>query len=274
MATEVVAEIGKNWITKPDITQEEALENAKLLALQAKESMADTVKTQCHVLGDEQNKRSESRHDWIRQNEFLTPFEFYKELKDYVESLGLKFLVTPFSKLAAMKIDSLVDRWKIASCDLTDLELLRYLAETKKPIILSTGMSEMPEIMRALDIVTSHGSKITLMHCISMYPTLERKLNLNTINYFKKGFPNFRIGFSDHSQSLFAPSLAVAMGCEVIEKHLTLDKNAYGPDHLTSLIPREFKKMVQEIRRTEHIIGTEDKVLYEEEKLLWERFRT
>ena len=270
---EVICEIGKNWIIHPETTKEEALNNAKFLALKAHESMADTLKTQCHVFSDEQNKRNESRHEWIRANENLTPYEFYKELKDYVESLGMKFLVTPFSKLAAMKINDLVDRWKIASCDLTDYELLRYVAETKKPVIVSTGMSSMPEIMKALDILTSHGSKITLMHCISMYPTPEKKLNLNTINFYKKGFPNFKIGFSDHSQSLFAPSLAVAMGAEIIEKHLTLDKGAYGPDHLTSLVPREFKKMVQEIRRTEHIIGTEDKILYEEEKLLWETFR-
>lgn len=273
---EVVAECGKNQINKESgLSIADCLDNAKTLTLAAKQSNASTCKWQIHVFQDEQKKRSESRYEWIKRNEYLSPLsDFWIPLKQYHEELGINFLVTGMSKLACEKINPLVDRFKVGSGDVTDLEMLRYIAETKKPVILSTGMSTMPEVMRALDILTSHGSKITLMHCISMYPTNEKRLNLNTIKFFKKGFPNFKIGFSDHSLSLFAPCLAVAMGCEVIEKHLTLDRNAWGPDHKVSLIPKEFAKMVSEIRRTEHILGVEDKLLYNEEKLLWENFRT
>src|SRR3990167_6385684 len=256
MAVEVIAEIGKGFIDVPEEqTPKELLFKAKLLVLEAKEAGANTTKFQCHVFEDEQTKRSEKRYEWIKRNERGTPYEFWKPLAEFCKANDMSFLVTGMSKMACEKINDLVDRFKVGSGDVTDLEMLRYIAETKKPVILSTGMSTMPEVMRALDVLTSHGSKITLMHCISMYPTNEKRLNLNTINFFKKGFPNFKIGFSDHSLSLFAPCLAVAMGCEVIEKHLTLDRNAWGPDHKVSLIPKEFAKMVSEIRRTEHILG-------------------
>ena len=273
---EIVAEIGKNFIDIPEEqTPKELLYKAKLLVLGAKEAGANTAKFQIHVFEDEQKKRSEKRYEWIKRNERGTPYEeFWKPLQEFCKANDMNFLVTGMSKMACEKINDLVDRFKVGSGDVTDLEMLRYIAETKKPVTLSTGMSTMPEVMRALDVLTSHGSKITLTHCISMYPTNEKRLNLNTINFFKKGFPNFKIGFSDHSLSIFVPSLAVAMGCEVIEKHLTLDRDVWGPDHKVSLIPKEFAKMVSEIRRTERILGVEDKLLYNEEKLLWENFRT
>ena len=272
---EVVAECGKNQINKESgLSVADCLDNAKALTLAAKQSNASTCKWQIHVFQDEQRKRSESRYEWIKRNEFLSPLlDFWIPLKQYHEELGINFLVTGMSKMACEKINPLVDRFKIGSADLTNLGMLKYIAETKKPIILSTGMSTMPEVMRALDILTSHGSKITLVHCVSIYPCPPSKLNLNTIKFFKKEFPNFKIGFSDHSLNTFVPSLAVAMGAEMIEKHFSLDRDAFGPDHKVSLLPKEFKQMVDMIRDTEQYLGTENKVLLEEETKFWENFR-
>src|SRR3990167_4885603 len=143
MAVEIICEASKNWLTKENITIPEALENAKKLALIAKECGGDVVKYQCHVAEDEVKKRHTKRHNWIALNEALTPFDaFWKPLKEYCDEIGIEFLCTPMSKLAAEKINSLVKRWKVASPDLRDLELLRYLKTTNKPIILSTGMVE------------------------------------------------------------------------------------------------------------------------------------
>lgn len=271
----IIAECGKNWIiSEQPESLEVSLFRAKNLTKQAKEAGATICKWQCHVFEDEQNKRNEKRHDWIKRNEKGTPYkEFWIPLKKYHDKLGVQFLCTPMSKMAAEKVNDLVDEWKVGSADLTDFGMLSYIAGTKKPVILSTGMSDIPQIKQAIDILTSHGSKITLVHCISIYPCPEDKLNLNTIRFFKHGFPKYKVGFSDHSLSTWSPAIAVAMQVKIIEKHFTLSRDAYGPDHKTSLLPEEFKEMVSNIRRVETMLGTEDKILLEEEQEYWKNFR-
>lgn len=271
----IIAEIGKNFIDiEQEDTPEELLYKALTLVHEAKNAGATVAKFQTHVFEDEQHKRSEFRYDWIKRNERGTPYkEFWLPLKNLCKTLDIQFMTTPMSKMAAEKINDLVDEWKIGSGDITDYPMLRYIADTGKPIIVSSGMSDIVQVRKALDILVSGGSSITLMHCVSVYPCPDNKLNLNTIRFFQREFPNFKIGFSDHSLSTFIPAVAVAMGAEVIEKHFTFDRGAFGPDHKCSLLPYEFKEMVFKIRRMETVLGVNDKVLLEEEKAYWKNFR-
>ena len=272
----IIAECGKNFITKEtEQSVEECLVNAKELVIAAKEAGADTAKFQIHSFKDEAVKRSEARHEWIKRNERATPLEtFWKPLRAFCEEIGISFLVTPMSKLAAMKINDLVDEWKVGSADILDFELLDYIISTHKPIIISSGMSTKQQLQKSLAHIIGSGSRFSIMHCVSIYPCPIDKLNLNTIDYLKHKYPYAPIGFSDHSLDTLAPALAVAKGCRLIEKHFTLDRGAFGPDHKCSLLPAEFKEMVGNVRKAEAMLGIEDKVLLNEEKKYWINFRT
>lgn len=263
----LVAEVGKNFIdTEEEQSVEINLEKAKQLALKAKESGANIVKWQCHVFKDERWKRSPERFDWIKRNEKATPYiDFWQPLKEYHDELGVEFLCTPMSKMAAEKINPLVKRWKIGSADIVDFDLLKYVKETQKPIIISTGMSTKEQINKAVEFLGD--SLQAIDYCISIYPCPIHKINLNKIKEFEREY--FKpIGFSDHSLSVEAPTLAVKCGAVLVEKHFTLDRNAFGPDHKASLLPDEFKQMVDSIRLAEREGDS-----FEEEKLYWNNFR-
>ena len=145
--------------------------------------------------------------------------------------------------------------YKIGSADLTNLPLLSYVARKKKPIILSTGMSEIKEIEEALNVIYSTGNKnVALLHCISRYPADYKELNLLTIKTMKDKF-RVPVGFSDHTIGITGSLAAVALGANIIEKHFTLDKNLPGPDHKLSLEPDEFREMIDNIRLIEEALG-------------------
>jgi sialic acid synthase len=150
------------------------------------------------------------------------------------------------------------DFLKVASRDLTNLPLLAALAETKIPIIVSTGMAGKNELDNALDVITRYHSDITILHCVSQYPTHPDNLNLNTILYLKEHYPQYRIGFSDHTIGIAAPVVAVGMGAEVIEKHITIDRRMKGTDQIGSLGPDGVNRMVRDIRICEKWLGTKD----------------
>jgi sialic acid synthase SpsE len=263
---EIIAEAGKNFIISEDPTIEECLNNAKELASAAKDCGADVVKFQCHAFGDERKFRSKERWDWIRFNESLTPyFKFWKSLKEHCDEIKIEFLCTPMSKSAAIKVGDFVKRWKVGSADIVNFELLRFLKDTKKPIIISTGMSTKEQIDKAVKFL---GNQIQyLNYCVSLYPCPTHKINLAKVIKLKERY-KLPVGFSDHSLSIEAPALAVRMGAVAIEKHFTLNRNAFGPDHKCSLLPDEFKKMVDLCRLAER-----DGESLEEEKLYWKNFR-
>ena len=182
-------------------------------------------------------------------------FEVYK----YAKSLGLDFIET----LCAVGCLSLLklftpDSLKVASRDLTNLPLLAAMAETKIPIILSTGMAGKKELDDALETIIRYHSNISILHCVSQYPTEPNNLNLKTITYLKKNYGQYRIGFSDHTIGISAPIVAVGMGAEIIEKHITIDRRMKGTDQVGSLGPDGVNRMVRDIRVTEHWLGTED----------------
>lgn len=182
-------------------------------------------------------------------------FEVYK----YAKSLGLDFIETLCAKgcLSLLKLFT-PDSLKVASRDLTNLPLLEAMAETKIPIILSTGMAGKKELDDALDVITKYHSDISILHCVSQYPTAPDNLNLNTIRYLKEHYGQYRIGFSDHTIGISAPVVAVGMGAEIIEKHITIDRRMKGTDQAGSLGPDGVNRMVRDIRVAERWMGTED----------------
>lgn len=182
-------------------------------------------------------------------------FEVYK----FAKEKGLDFVETLCAKgcLTLLKLFT-PDFLKVASRDLTNLPLLAAMAETKIPIILSTGMAGKKELDDALEVITRYHNDISILHCVSQYPTKPDNLNLRTISYLKKNYGKYRIGFSDHTIGISAPAIAVGMGAEIIEKHITIDRHMKGTDQPGSLGPDGVNRMIRDIRMVEHWLGTED----------------
>lgn len=181
------------------------------------------------------------------------------EVYNHAKSLGLDVVETLCSKgcLSLLKLFT-PDRLKVASRDLTNLPLLEAMAETRIPIILSTGMAGKQELDNALDVITRYHDDIAILHCVSQYPTYPDNLNLRTITYLLKHYPQYTIGFSDHTIGIAAPAVAVGMGAKIIEKHITIDRHMKGTDQKGSLGPDGVNRMVRDIRITERWLGRED----------------
>lgn len=182
-------------------------------------------------------------------------FEVYK----YAKEKGLDFVETLCapSCLSIMKYFT-PDYLKVASRDVTNIPLLEALAETKIPMILSTGMAGRKELDEALEVICKYHNDIAILHCVSQYPTNPNNLNLYTIKYLKDNYPQYKIGFSDHTIGISAPVAAIAMGAEIIEKHVTIDRRMKGTDQAGSLGPDGVNRMIRDIRITEMSMGKED----------------
>ncbi|MDD2983959.1 MAG: N-acetylneuraminate synthase family protein [Crocinitomicaceae bacterium] len=181
-------------------------------------------------------------------------FEVYKHAK----SLGLEFVETLCATgcLSLLKLFT-PDKLKVASRDLTNLPLLSALAETKIPIIVSTGMAGKKELDDAIEVITKYHSNLSILHCVSQYPTHPENVNLKTITYLQKHYSDFVIGYSDHTIGISAPVAAVAMGARIIEKHITLDRQMKGTDQAGSLAIDGIYRMVRDIRVMERSLGEE-----------------
>lgn len=272
---EVIAEIGKNFVVTEDPEPLEVLlGRAKQLIYEAKLAGADTVKFQVHNVHDEMDPKvhisaphfNYDRYRWVARNTY--PLWFWEALRDYCAEGRISFLATPMSRGAAELLDEVgVDRWKIGSGDILDFVLLDYVRDSGKPVILSSGMSSLEELRKAYDYLAEKVQDITILHCVSEYPCPVEHLNLNTIPFLKKEFPKARVGFSDHSEEIGIAESAVDLGAQVIEKHLTLDKDAWGPDHKASLSPDNMARMVFCVRSSKSIY-TDAKILGVETKFL------
>lgn len=182
-------------------------------------------------------------------------FEVYK----FAKEKGLDFVETLCAKGCLSLLNLFTpDYLKVASRDLTNLPLLAAMAETKIPIILSTGMAGKKELDDALEVITHYHDDISILHCVSQYPTHPDNLNLNTILYLKEHYGKYHIGFSDHTIGISAPVVAVGMGAEIIEKHITIDRHMKGTDQAGSLGPDGVNRMVRDIRICEKWLGTKD----------------
>jgi len=191
--------------------------------------------------------------------------EQYVELKDYAESKGLDFMVTAFDTDAFDFLEAAsVERYKLASHSLTNIELLEYVAAKGKPTVLSTGMADLDEIDRAVNIFESLNAPLALMHCVSAYPTPLEECNLAMLDVLKQRY-QLVTGYSGHEIGYLPSVIAVVLGAQLIERHYTLNKTMTGFDHKISLEPDELIAMVREIRAVKEIIGTGEKVVSDTE---------
>jgi N-acetylneuraminate synthase len=273
----VIAEIGVNHNGKLSI--------AKKLIKIAKRSGADVVKFQNFNSNDLvtmsakkakyqklNTKNNNSQYSMLKMLELKN--KDYFELKKLANSLKLGFLSSPFDNksLSFLQNELKINTIKIPSGEITNFKLLSKLKNNS--VILSTGMSNLNEIAEAINVIFHKKiysikkeikiidkkfynkiyDKIIILHCVSDYPVKESFANLLAIKQIKDTF-QLRVGFSDHTSELLAPSIAVVLGCVVIEKHLTINKKLEGPDHRASLNPIEFSQMVNQIRRVELMLG-------------------
>jgi len=258
----LIAEIGKNFIqTKEERPTAEYLENAKALIVLAKDAGADAVKFQTHRVEDEQlpvpfeapHFKGMDRYAWVKRNSEATPLSFWKALQRHAQELGIIFFSTPMSRGAADLLEQVgVPFWKVGSGDLLDFVLLDYLASTKKPIILSTGMSTEAEIDKAVAFLKRRSVTPTLLHCVSKYPCPPDEQFLGTIAFLRDRF-GVSAGFSSHSLEIESAVAAASLGATVIEKHFSLSRELFGADHKVSLLPHEFRAMVSRIRTGERV---------------------
>ena len=194
-------------------------------------------------------------------------FDEFVKLKKVSEELGTIFFATPFDKKSVDFLEEVgVDLYKIASFDATNLPLLEYVAKKGKPVILSTGMTSLEELDEAVETILQYNNQLIILHCVSVYPTIDERLNLATIPFLKERYAPLPVGYSGHEMD-YSPTLAaVSLGAKCVERHITLDKKLPGPDHATvSIDSDEFKKMILAARRIEKAMGKPGKHLFEEE---------
>ena len=193
-------------------------------------------------------------------------FDEHAQLKEYCDSIGIAYLSTPFDLDSIDFLQQLgTPMWKVPSGEITNLPYLEKIADTKKPVILSTGMSMISEIEDALTILEDGGAgPITLLHCNTEYPTPIEDANLLAMQDLREQF-GLPVGYSDHTAGIEADIAAAALGAVVIEKHFTLDKALPGPDHKASLSPEELTAMVAAVRKTELALGDGRKHVTESE---------
>lgn len=190
-------------------------------------------------------------------SEAFTPWDWQPKLKEAANKLGLEFFSTPFDPSAVDFLEQLdVPVYKVASFELVDLPLLKRIAKTGKPVIMSTGMASLVDISEAVKVFKeSGGNQIALLKCTSAYPAPPEEMNLRTIPNLAKIF-DVPVGLSDHSIGIEASIAAVALGACIVEKHFTLSRNLYGPDSSFSIEPEELKTLVTAIRRVEKALGS------------------
>ncbi len=184
------------------------------------------------------------------------PWEWQPELKKIAESYGVSLFSTPYDETAVDFLKKMeVPVYKIASFELIDIELLKKIANTKKPVILSRGMSSLEELELAISTLRENGAPaIAVLHCVSSYPAKPEEMNLATIPDIKNRF-NVIVGLSDHTLTTSVPVASVVLGACIIEKHFTLNRADGGPDASFSIEPEELKQLVKSVRETEKAIG-------------------
>ncbi len=189
-------------------------------------------------------------------SEAYMPWDWQPRLKQIANELGLDIFSTPFDEIAVDFLEAMgVPAYKIASFENVDLLLLRKIAQTGKPIIISTGMATLFEIDEAVRTARDAGAtQIALLKCTSAYPAPPEEMNLCTVPHLAEGF-GVPVGLSDHTLGIAVPVAAVALGACIVEKHFTLSRDIPGPDSAFSLEPHEFKAMVEAIRVAEKALG-------------------
>ncbi len=266
--TIIIAEAGVNHNGKIAI--------AKKLIDTASKAGADYVKFQTFDVNElilkntktavyQRNNLNNDISQYSMLQNYQLSFQNHKTLVKYSKNRNIKFLSTAFDEKSLELLKNFnLDFIKIPSGEITNYPLLKKISKLKKKILLSTGMASMKEIKRALKVLNKKKGDIVILHCTSDYPAKLSDLNLNFLHKLKK--LGYDVGYSDHSSSIITPSVAVSLGCKIIEKHFTLSKKMNGPDHKASLEPTDLKKMIKYVRQTEKILGGNDKKITISEK--------
>lgn len=271
--TYVVAEIGLN--------HNGSLKTAIDLVNKAKECGANAVKFQKRNLKSlykedilkDPNKDSQAT---VYLFNIFKRFELsksdLKKIKKNCDKIGITFFCTPFDLASADLLEELnVPFYKVSSADLTNMVLISKLVSFKKPMILSTGMSEISEIDYTVKFLKRKRATFALLHCIGSYPPSFKDINLKMIDVLKKRY-GVPVGYSGHERGITISECAVALGANIIERHFTLDRSMEGPDHNISIEPEGLLKMVNRIRIVEEAIGTGEKIITRGEMLSREAF--
>ena len=256
----VIAEVSANHNQK--------FENALRIIEAAREAGADAVKLQTYT-PDSMTIQSQRQYFQVTggtlwdgrslydlYGDAYTPWEWQPKLKGAAEDLGMHCFSSAFDTSAVDFLEKMhVPAHKVASFELVDLPLIRKMAETGKPLILSTGMATLEEIEEAVGTARSAGAiEIALLKCSSAYPAPAEEMNLRTIPELERRF-NVPVGLSDHTTGIAVPVAAVSLGACIVEKHLTLSRADGGPDSAFSLEPQEFRAMVDAVRTAEKALG-------------------
>jgi len=259
----IIAEIGTNHNGNPKL--------AVKLIKEAARARVDAVKFQVVDPKESYQKGSPSYKIFKKVR---LDFSVLRKLKREAEKLGLVFFATPGDVSSLKELLRLnVPLIKISSGCMTNIVLLREAAQTGLPIIMSTGMSYMREVKRAVGELEKNGAdKIVVLHCVSQYPAKADILNLNAIRTLKSRF-KYPIGYSDHAEGSISSLVAVSLGAKVIEKHFTLSRKLKGPEHKFSMEPEELWQMVSDIRNAEKMMGSYEKTPANGEKAARDKFR-
>ncbi|MBO1679276.1 N-acetylneuraminate synthase family protein [Bittarella massiliensis (ex Durand et al. 2017)] len=268
----LIAEIGVNYYDIAEKLNLSLIDAAKLMVAEAKNAGIHAVKFQSYKADTLASKNSPAYWDLKEeqtksQYELFKKFDFfgydeYKELSHFCSQVGIEFLSTPFDIESADYLYDLMHVYKISSSDLNNKPFLAYQAKKNKPILLSTGASNLDEIVEAVETIRHYNSQpLVLLHCVLQYPTPFVDANLNKILSLKKEFPDIIVGYSDHTKptpDMDVCKTAYNLGAVIIEKHFTLDKSLVGNDHYHGMDPSDAKRLLEGIEFIEEIRGSEE----------------
>ena len=260
----VIAEIG--------INHEGDFEKAKKMVKDAHEIGAECVKFQCHIIEDEMIENDvippnakESIWNMMKRCSFTEEQEIL--LKDFVESQGMIYLNTPFSRAAANRLEKMkICAYKIGSGECNNYPLIKHITSFGKPVILSTGMNNLEGIKKSVKILEDAKVEYALMHVTSMYPTPYDKVRLGALTELKNEFPKTVLGLSDHTYGNYTCFASISLGASILEKHFTSDKNWPGPDIPISIDPEELADLIKGSKAIHQSLGGTKNILEPEMK--------
>ena len=271
--TYVIAEIGINHNGDVDI--------AKQMIDAAVHAGVDAVKFQKRTPEvctppEQQKQMRETPWGYITYLDYRYKVEFgkeeYAEIDRYCKEKGIDWMVSVWDEPSVDFMEQFdTPAYKLPSASLTDLDLIRKVRTTNKPLILSSGMSTMDQIREAVEV--ADGESLGVMHCTSAYPCEPDELNLRMVETLRREFPNIPVGYSGHEVGLVPSTIAVALGACMVERHLTLDRAMWGSDQAASVEPGGFEKLVKYIRVTEQALGDGVKKVYDSEKSIMKKLR-
>ena len=225
---------------------------------------ADAVKFQTHIAAEESTSgepwrvkfspKDETRFEYWKRMEFTK--DEWQGLKAHADGRNILFLSTPFSEKAVEMLSAIGMRvWKVASGEIGNLPLLERIAATKDPMILSSGMSDWSELDLAVETVKTNGNRIAVLQCTSAYPCPPERVGLNVLEVLRERY-DLAVGLSDHTGSIYAGLAAATLGADVVEVHVTLSREMFGPDVPASLTTTELRQLVEGTRQIERMIGS------------------